>query len=506
MTKNRKNPRQKRLHAIFVRFLLGYGAGAALLACVVIGLYFALIALDCIRIPSYEQNQIMAASQAIRTGDQVEGELLPDTCSYGVYSREGSYLYGTLSGQEQRAVWEKGRDWQTTGLYGKFWQRIEKDNGNIAFISYQVMAKFVSPALRSIFPNAELLFLAVLGLLLAALTVVVPRFFGRYVDRRLLVLSRAAARVEREDLDFGRERSDIREIDQVLGAIYKMKEALRKSLREQWELEAKKEEQVCALAHDIRTPLTIIRGNAELFLETEDIREIREWDREILDNVEDIEAYLSILQEAMGPAGGKKDSARAADGGRELFPVRPWMEEIAERAQALGRSRQVQVICRSGAARGCEAKAADGGGSWVLAGDKKRLSRAVLNVISNAVDHSPEKGKVQVRAETTFAPSGEGRLTVAVEDEGPGFSREALQRATERFYQDGEARRKGHYGMGLYIARTFAEEAGGSIRLANLSEGGAQVLVELPLLRETPQSGQDRKLSDLQKTENMKKL
>ena len=90
-------------------------------------------------------------------------------------------------------MWEKGRDWQTTGLYGKFWQRIEKDNGNIAFISYQVMAKFVSPALRTIFPNAELLFLAVLGLLLAALTVVVPRFFGRYVDRRLLVLSRAAA-------------------------------------------------------------------------------------------------------------------------------------------------------------------------------------------------------------------------------------------------------------------------------------------------------------------------
>ena len=419
MTKNRKNPRQKRLHAIFVRFLLGYGAGAALLACVVIGLYFALIALDCIRIPSYEQNQIMAASQAIRTGGQVEGELLPDTCSYGVYSREGSYLYGTLSGQEQRAVWEKGRDWQTTGLYGKFWQRIEKDNGNIAFISYQVMAKFVSPALRTIFPNAELLFLAVLGLLLAALTVVVPRFFGRYVDRRLLVLSRAAARVEREDLDFERERSDIREIDQVLGAIYKMKEALRKSLREQWELEAKKEEQVCALAHDIRTPLTIIRGNAELFLEMEDIREIREWDREILDNVEDIEAYLSILQEAMGPAGGKKDSARAADGGRELFPVRPWMEEIAERAQALGRSRQVQVICRSSAARGCEAKAADGGVGWVLEGDKKRLSRAVLNVISNAVDHSPEKGKVQVRAETTFAPLRGGKAHGGCGGRGP---------------------------------------------------------------------------------------
>ena len=132
---------------------------------------------------------------------------------------------------------------------------------------------------------------------------------------------------------------------------------------------------MCALAHDIRTPLTIIRGNAELFLETEDIREIREWDREILDNVEDIEAYLSILQRPWAQAGGKKDSARAADGGRELFPVRPWMEEIAERAQALGRSRQVQVICRSSAARGCEAKAADGGVGWVLEGDKKRLSR-----------------------------------------------------------------------------------------------------------------------------------
>ena len=431
----RKNPGQKRLHAIFSRFLLLYALLAVGAGVIIFFSYFVLVSLGMIRIPSYEQTRIMQAADAIRTGGQVEEKLLPDTCVYGVYGEDGTWLYGNIPAEQRKEVWRQAGTQETTSLYGSFWQRIEKENGSTAMIRYQVMAKFVSPALREIFPNAELVFLGAFVLIIVILTVCMPRRFGRYVDRRLKVLSETAARVEREDLAFEREHSDIKEIDEVLASLHKMKEALQKSLREQWKLEQKKEQQVRALAHDIRTPLTIIRGNAELLAETEDLREIREWDGEILDNIKDIEEYLVILQETM------KGEISLEDGcGQAYFPARPWLEEIQEKAAALGRAGKAEILCR------LELPEAS---SCFLEGNRTNVSRAVLNVISNGVDYTPADGKVEIHA--SIARPGDG------------------------------SRGHRHYGMGLYIARTFTEEAGGRLTLSNAETGGAQVRIDLPL-------------------------
>lgn len=431
----RKNPGQKRLHAIFSRFLLLYALLAVGAGVIIFFSYFVLVSLGMIRIPSYEQTRIMQAADAIRTGGQVEENLLPDTCVYGEYGEDGTWLYGNIPAEQRKEVWRQAGTQETTSLYGSFWQRIEKENGSTAMIRYQVMAKFVSPALREIFPNAELVFLGAFVLIIVVLTVCMPRRFGRYVERRLKVLSETAARVEREDLAFEREHSDIKEIDEVLASLHKMKEALQKSLREQWKLEQKKEQQVRALAHDIRTPLTIIRGNAELLAETEDLREIREWDGEILDNIKDIEEYLVILQETM------KGEISLEDGcGQAYFPVRPWLEEIKEKAAALGRAGKAEILCR------LELPEAS---SCFLEGNRTNVSRAVLNVISNGVDYTPADGKVEIHA--SIVRPGDG------------------------------SRGHRHYGMGLYIARTFTEEAGGRLTLSNAETGGAQVRIDLPL-------------------------
>ena len=129
-------------------------------------------------------------------------------------------------------------------------------------VRYQMVAKFSDPFLREIFPNAEFLMLFIALLLFLTEAVLTARNFGRYLKRRLDTLTEIAAKVGQEDLDFEREYSDIREVDDVLGALFKMKEALQRSLEEQWESRRQKQEQIAALAHDIKTPLTIIRGNA----------------------------------------------------------------------------------------------------------------------------------------------------------------------------------------------------------------------------------------------------
>ena len=71
------------------------------------------------------------------------------------------------------------------------------------------------------------------------------------------------------NLDFKINYSGVREIDECLVALDDMRYALKTSLQKQWETEQEKSRQMSALAHDIKTPLTVVRGNSELLLETE---------------------------------------------------------------------------------------------------------------------------------------------------------------------------------------------------------------------------------------------
>lgn len=71
------------------------------------------------------------------------------------------------------------------------------------------------------------------------------------------------------NLDFEINYSGVREIDECLVALDDMRYALKTSLQKQWETEQEKNRQMSALAHDIKTPLTVVRGNSELLLETE---------------------------------------------------------------------------------------------------------------------------------------------------------------------------------------------------------------------------------------------
>jgi signal transduction histidine kinase len=108
--------------------------------------------------------------------------------------------------------------------------------------------------------------------------------------------------------------------------------------------------------------------------------------------------------------------------------------------------------------------------------DPDRLSRALRNLIENAVQFSPP-GK-SVTAEAREQRDGGGcRVVYAVTDHGPGFSDEVLAQAFEPFF----SRRRGGTGLGLSIARRIAEEHGGRLRLANHGSGGGVATLELPM-------------------------
>lgn len=501
---------------VFLRYLLRFCVLTVILAAGTLLAYTVLVNTGTVRLPTYEQSRIEEAADEIRQGGD-EAALLPDSCEFGVYDPDGNFLYGTFEGKERQEGWERWKNGDTGAFYNIFYRSIEKDDGNLVIVRYEMVAKFANSVLREIFPNAEFLLLFIALLLFLTQSALTAKSFGRFLKRRLDILTEIAAKVGREDLDFEREYSDIREVDDVLGALFKMKEALQRSLKEQWESRRQKQEQIAALAHDIKTPLTIIRGNAELMQETESMEEIREWDQEILDNAAELEGYLAVLHETVRMSEQRKQTKGRESAGQtaekvigqvadqheekikpseireseERFPAGLFLEEVRRKAEALGRMKNLVVECsfpkEDFLIRG-------------QAGFREKLMRAVGNVLSNGVDYCPEGSSLWIRAELWIQvgqkeisaqelfpeekQDGGTFLLVTVKDSGSGFSGEALRHGTEQFYQSDKSRAgTAHYGLGLYIARTVLEENGGALEIGNSEEtGGGEVRMYVPCL------------------------
>lgn len=110
-----------------------------------------------------------------------------------------------------------------------------------------------------------------------------------------------------------------------------------------------------------------------------------------------------------------------------------------------------------------------------VTGDAGRLRRVFLNLVENAVQHSPAGGTIEVTVEPAER-DGRTYVVCRVADAGSGFTPEDLTRAFEPFF----TRRRGGTGLGLPIVRRILSEHGGTVEAGNRPEGGAFVLVSLP--------------------------
>ena len=108
----------------------------------------------------------------------------------------------------------------------------------------------------------------------------------------------------------------------------------------------------------------------------------------------------------------------------------------------------------------------------------EHVERVLVNLVSNALRHTPSDGSVAVRVE----PGGAADVRVSVEDSGEGLAPEALRRMFDRFWRGDEARTSasGGAGLGLAISRALVEAQGGRIWAENRPGGGARISFTLP--------------------------
>lgn len=115
-----------------------------------------------------------------------------------------------------------------------------------------------------------------------------------------------------------------------------------------------------------------------------------------------------------------------------------------------------------------------------LVADKRRLARVLINLLSNAIRFSPDRGRISVST-ILRDPNGSGsRLELRVEDEGLGIPEQDILRIFDRFYSRDKAKAETGTGLGLPYCKLVAEAHGGSVRAENREQGGFAVSVILP--------------------------
>jgi signal transduction histidine kinase len=210
------------------------------------------------------------------------------------------------------------------------------------------------------------------------------------------------------------------------------------------------------VAHDLRTPLTGMRGAAELALASGDGEAKNEALADCVERSDEVLRLLRALMEiSEAEAGMLKLEKGPADLGQLACGAGGLYDEIAAAKQI---SLSIETV------------------DTPVDADTTRLRQAVANLIDNAVKYTPEGGRVIV---TTERRGNEAVLTVS--DSGPGVPEAEQARIWERLYRGDQSRSQSGLGLGLSLVRAIVEAHGGRVGVRNAAEGGAVFEVALPL-------------------------
>ena len=291
-----KKRRQKTLTGLFLKFaalfcLDTFGIG---MFCLVL---LVLSPMTGFTLPAnYAELQLTDHTEEIKAaGTDVEA-LIPDGCRYGIYDAAGQFKTGTFSADAQKRAWQGYKNGSKYASMGKYYRYIKQNSGDICIVKYDLHMRYAYDKLNGIVPSLEILTPA-LGVVLFFLhATLLSGHFAKKLKRELRQLREVTEKIGQNDLEFETGPSQIKEIDDVMSSLSGMKEALKDSLTRQWDAQQQKKEQLAALTHDIKTPLTVIKGNAELLAETDLSAENRECTDAILANVGSMAQYLEHLR------------------------------------------------------------------------------------------------------------------------------------------------------------------------------------------------------------------
>ena len=212
------------------------------------------------------------------------------------------------------------------------------------------------------------------------------------------------------------------------------------------------------LSHELKTPLTILKGEFEVILKKE--RPPEEYERILRSALEEIDRIAKLAEGLLLLAKFDSKEARLE---KERFDLNLLAQAAVNNMKALSKLKQIEISFKPGK-------------DVLIDGDPSQIKTVFLNILDNAVKYTPPKGRISVTVGTEI-----GGAEVAIEDTGTGIPEEELPHVFDRFYRVDKSRNAAGFGLGLSIAKSIVEAHGGSIDVRSRLSQGTAFIVLLPL-------------------------
>jgi len=281
-------------------------------------------------------------------------------------------------------------------------------------------------------------------------------FYSRRLKRPLLILEESVEKIGRDDLDFHVSYDSRDELGRLCDSVESMRLELARGKEEMWRLIERQKELNAAFAHDLRTPLTVLRGYTDF---------LAKYIPEGKVSSEKLESTLSLMTEHLKRL---EEYSRTMKGIRSIEEV-PFAPEkvsvqgierkIGEVAFALNQIRDVRIVHEE-----C-------GADIQVYADDSIIMEVLENMLSNAIRFAREK--IEVMSDYDEARK---ELVLTVRDDGPGFSEDQLEKALKPYYKEyGRETQDDNFGIGLHICSELCKKHKGILNVANSIQGGAAV-------------------------------
>lgn len=305
-------------------------------------------------------------------------------------------------------------------------------------------------------------------------------FYRVHIAGPLAELAGAADRIAEQDLDFAIGAVRGRELGRLSETLEHMRASLLEAQRELWRTAESRRRLNAAFAHDLRTPITVLKGTVEMAQ-----MRLRRGDTLDAGALEALSSQIARLERYATSMGGlTKLEDRPVE--RELLAPDALREELDRHVSgviaARGGGLKLELPSMAGVAAmpapetvgapvsdavGGSASAADGRPAAPLFLDLPLVEEVLDNLLSNACVHTSTRVAFDMMVDA-------GVLTVVVTDDGPGFTPEALRRGCDPFFSENKSAE--HFGLGLNVSNVLCGLHGGRIALANAETGGARVI------------------------------
>jgi signal transduction histidine kinase len=267
-------------------------------------------------------------------------------------------------------------------------------------------------------------------------------FYRNKLKKPLTELRAASEKISNNDLDFSIEYDSKDELGQLCTSFEIMRTTLARNFSEMWRQVEERKQLNAAFAHDLRTPLTVLKGYNEM-LQASENSQTRETAVTMGKHISRMENYVSSMS----------NLRRMEDTQPEykLIDLQPLVSSLYDSAKIVCTKNGKELILQNDIP------------VLQLSLDSTFISQVCNNLISNAVRYA------RTLVTISFALHDNG-LLLSVSDDGNGFDKGSLQKAANPYFT-GESNHSEHFGLGLYICKLLCEHHNGYLQIRNTADG-----------------------------------